>query len=223
MNRLFTYFIVGSMVLGVAGRWGGDQGLSAQQGHLLLSVLEETNRLSSISKTLLLLSRADAGKLVVEKQPVDIALLIETILDDLEILGAQRELRIEKQVPEKLVISGNEQFLQQLALNLVDNAVKYSDTGGTVRVKVRADGDRCVISVANTGPGISPEDVPRIFERFHRGDPSRNRESGGHGLGLAISREIARAHSGDITLHLDQPGWTEFRVDLPIAEPGSSL
>jgi signal transduction histidine kinase len=123
---------------------------------------------------------------------------------------------VESDLGPKLEIKGDELLLRQALLNLFDNAIKYNFRDGTVRVNLRKSPAGAVIEVANTGPGISPEHIPRVFERFYRPDPSRSSETGGTGLGLSICREIIAAHGGQVKVEIPQTGWTSFLVELPI-------
>jgi signal transduction histidine kinase len=145
---------------------------------------------------------------------VDFSALLREALEDAEILADTSDIRIESSVPSALVLNGNEAFLRQLLLNLLDNAVKYNRVGGLVRVTLEAVNEECVLSVGNTGPGIAPEHAANIFDRFFRGESARSSRQRGHGLGLSIVREIARAHGGDVSLYVRSLDWTEFRVTL---------
>lgn len=191
--------------------------LAPAHERLLLNLLEETNRLSSITDGLLLLSRADAGKLQLDFESVDFTDLMNGLLEDAEILAAPEDLRLDAEIPAGLRLVANEQFLRQLLLNLLDNAIKYNEPGGTVKVRAFAEAGTCRISIANTGPVMTPQQATHIFERFHRSENARDGRRSGHGLGLSICREIARAHGGEIAVDLSREGWTEFVVTLPRA------
>lgn len=195
-----------------------EGGFSHPQEKLLVNLLEETERLSRITEGLLLLSRADAGHLEIEPRPIDLASLLHDLLEDAEILAAPWEISIEHEVPPSAPLHGDPNFLRQLLLNLIDNAIKYNERAGVVKVRLDRAGEHWVIHVGNTGPGIPEANEAHVFDRFFRGDKSRHRGRSGHGLGLSICREIARAHSGDIEIDVAKAGWTEFRVWLP-AEP----
>jgi two-component system OmpR family sensor kinase len=111
------------------------------------------------------------------------------------------------------VLEGDPVALRRLFANLVDNAVKF---GGTARARVFRENRAAVVEIDDDGPGIPPEDVERVFEPFYRREPSRNRQTGGAGLGLAVVRSIARGHGGDVTLVNRREGGTTARVFLPI-------
>ena len=188
---------------------------------LLLGVLEETVRLSRITESLLLLSRADAGKLKIAQEPVQLSELVNETLDDAEVLAADRSITLTRDVQPDITVSGDAQFLRQVLLNLVENAIKYNHPDGGIHASLSrcpAEDDRylCEIVIENTGPEIPPEDASRIFERFHRGENNAGGgKIGGHGLGLSICREIVRAAGGKVELRRGKPGWTTFAVCLP--------
>lgn len=106
--------------------------------------------------------------------------------------------------------------LKQVIVNLVDNAIKYTPNGGRITVQLFAEGGRAVLTVADTGIGISPESLPHVFERFYRADRARTRESGGTGLGLAIVKAICGAHDGTLFIESEEGKSTTLRVELPL-------
>lgn len=193
-----------------------SENLSPQTEKLMIDLLEETGRLISIVEGLLLLSQADAGKLQFDLKPVNMTTLLAEIADDIEILASEREITVFPDFQANVLIKGNAQFLRQVAFNLFDNAVKYNHPGGEIRATLSISNGLAVFAISNTGPPIPEEDRVRIFDRFHRAEPSRDRSRGGHGLGLSICREITRAHQGDITLEPAPMGWTKFQVTLPL-------
>ncbi len=197
-------------------------GFAPSQEKLLVNLLEETERLSRILEGLLLLSRADAGHLRVQPARVDLTEQLRELLEDAEILASPAGITIKSYLPERAELLADTNFLRQLLLNLLDNAIKYNEPKGLVEVRLERDGGSWLVKVGNTGPGIGPADAEHLFDRFYRGDEARNATRPGHGLGLSICREIARAHGGEIKLHVSRPGWTEFCVDLPVeVRPGA--
>jgi two-component system heavy metal sensor histidine kinase CusS len=142
----------------------------------------------------------------------DLRKLLEGSLEDARILGAGSHLQIETNVPETLPMNGDREMISLTVQNLVENAVKYNRPSGKILVSAE-EHDRVVqICVGNNGPGIPPERTPHVFERFYRARGSE--QTPGHGLGLSIARELARAHGGDLTLVKSQPDWTEFCLRL---------
>lgn len=193
-----------------------DSDLPPAHERLLVNLLEETARLRGITDGLLLLSRADAGHFQLEKCDVEISQIVNDMLEDVEILASPREISVETEVQPDVRINANAQFIPQLLLNLFDNAIKYNIPGGTIRVSLTRNRTDCVISVANTSRGIPAQDAPYIFDRFYRGKTLAENRSDGHGLGLSICREIARAHDAQLTVDPNpRPGWTEFRLSIP--------
>lgn len=187
------------------------------QEKLLLNLMEETERLSQITEGLLLLSRADSGRLTLQLKPVDLIPLMQDLLEDAEILATPSRIAIQSHLPPAASVQGSPQFLRQLLLNLLENAIKYNEDDGRVSIALVEQGGSWSIRVGNTGPGIRSEDQERVFDRFFRGDESRSQQKG-HGLGLSICREIVRAHGGEMGLDLSKPGWTQFQVNLVMAK-----
>jgi signal transduction histidine kinase len=177
------------------------------------SLLEQTHRLTNITSSLLLLARADAGRLTLDLAEHDIAALTEACAEDARIVAEPSRVRVECSLPDTAPARVDPLRFAQIASNLLDNAVKYNCAGGQVRVALADDGKAWRLSIANTGTGIPLEDRRRLFERFFRVEHSA--EQSGHGLGLGLARELARAHGGDITLVRSEDGWTEFAVTLP--------
>ena len=143
------------------------------------------------------------------REKLELSSLIESVLDEAAETGADATA-----LPsERLVVEGDPVALRRLAANLVENALKY---GLRARGRVFQEGVEAVIEIEDDGPGIAPEDAERVFEPFYRGEPSRSRETGGAGLGLAVVRSIARAHGGDVVLNARAGGGLTARVTLPL-------
>ncbi|TWI54493.1 sensor histidine kinase [Halalkalibacter nanhaiisediminis] len=146
---------------------------------------------------------------------------IETVMvNSLEFMGPSIE---EKGIeltyelsPTPLYVSGDEQRLQQVIINLLENAKKYTPASGTIKVSTYQDKDQCVIEVADTGPGIPKKDLPHIWERLYRVEKSRSRDTGGSGLGLTICQKIVALHTGEITVASEEGVGTTFQVRLPV-------
>jgi heavy metal sensor kinase len=204
---------------------------SAEYQRVLASVLEEVESMARLVDDLLLLSRADAGALRLEAAPVELDRLVEGVAKEGEVLAREEQVRVTVQELEPLIIHGDSQRLKQLLRNLVDNGIKYTPPGGEVTLALRALRPRpseansklpdapglwVEIVVQDTGVGIPPESLPRIFDRFYRVDPSRSREAGGAGLGLCIARTIAEAHGGRIEVQSALGAGSTFTVFLPL-------
>jgi signal transduction histidine kinase len=201
---------------------------------VLGSILEEVESMARLVDDLLLLSRADAGALRWDMTPVELDRLVEEVAKEGGILGRGKQVQVKIQGLEPLIVQGDGQRLKQLLRNLVDNGVKYTPPGGQVSLALRAvkrealnvkrtdpetgpaDGDFAEIIVRDTGVGIPPEALSRIFERFYRVDPARSRETGGAGLGLCIAKTIAEAHGGTIEVQSPPGAGSAFTVRLPL-------
>lgn len=173
-------------------------------------------RMTELVESLLLLARADADKLELQRRPLDLAAVVGECLTLLRPLAEARQVTLTATLAPAQVV-GDAGRLAQVVSNLVSNAVQYNRPGGRVEVTLRTVDGRAELGVADTGIGIAREAQPRVFERFFRADPARNRAFGGQGLGLAICRSILEAHGGTITFQ-SQPGeGTTFTVTLPLA------
>jgi two-component system heavy metal sensor histidine kinase CusS len=181
----------------------------------LRQIVEESERTSRLVDDLLTLARADAGRTFLPAEPLDLTLLVRDVSQQAMILGAARRVEVHTETPIKPVtIQGNPPALRRLLFILLDNAIKYTPEDGTVTVSLRNDASP-VLSVADTGIGIPPDALPHVFERFFRADPSRNRDFGGAGLGLAIARWIAERHNATITAESTPGLGSTFRVTFP--------
>ncbi len=179
--------------------------------------LKNTRRLVKISESLLTLSRSDAGGLITSVTRIDISDVLEEAYARWEGHAQTLGVRITKQLDCEGVVEGDALLLGRLFDNLLENALSYTPKGGIVTLALAASPPgACVISVTDTGPGISPAMRPVIFERFSRGDASRSRKTGGAGLGLAICAAIVSAHKGTITLDDDCVAGTRIVVRLPV-------
>jgi heavy metal sensor kinase len=178
-------------------------------------------RLTRIVDDLFLLARSDAGHLVVHRAPMHLEDVVDDAIRSVRELAAQSEVRVELAEAVETPVTGDADLLGRLFLNLLDNAIKHSPPGGTVRVRMAARGTDTEVTVADEGVGIPPEAQARVFDRFFRVDESRTREETSHtsgaGLGLAIARRIAEAHAGVLELAESRPGRTVFRFRMPVA------
>ena len=175
-------------------------------------LLHRIHHVSSVVDNLLLLSRADAGRLELSKAEFDLGEVLEGVLDDALILAEPLGLKVEADIPKHLLLSADRTFVAIVAQNLVENAVKYNIPGGRIRLEARVVNSAVEMIVGNTGDGIPKDRTRQLFERFYRvrGDE----RVPGHGLGLSIARELARAHGGDVELVRSDDSWTEMRVRL---------
>jgi len=184
----------------------------------LAEVLQEAKRMAELVDALLTLARADEGRAPLQREPVDLSELVRETQETGELLAEEAGVAMDVATPEEpLVLDVDKSRIRQLVLNLIENAVKYTPRGGSVRVKLGQEDGLVTLSVADTGIGIAPGDLPHVFDRFWRADLARTRtgERPGTGLGLAICKWIAEAHGGRIDV-ASRPGrGTTFTVTLP--------
>ncbi|MEO5959432.1 MAG: ATP-binding protein [Opitutaceae bacterium] len=185
------------------------------QERLLVGLLEEIGGLQKISDNLLLLARFDTGKNPLHREPLDLSALLDEAHEDAGLLAAPKNLTVVAEIAPAVRVDGDAVMLRRVALNLIDNAVKFNRADGELRLALRTDGGDAVLTVGNTGAGIEPERRAALFQRFYRPNSARDRDSGGTGLGLSLCREIVTAHGGQIELTRAEADWTEFAVRLP--------
>ncbi|HYO99004.1 MAG TPA: ATP-binding protein [Pyrinomonadaceae bacterium] len=188
----------------------------ADNNRRFLSIIDRNAaRMHSLIDDILELSSIEAGTVAVETRPVRLRALIGHMLTALAPRAAERGIVLQNEVAEDVVVHADARRLEQMLTNLCDNAVKFSAEGGAVRLShERADG-RDRISVADTGEGIAPAHIQRIFERFYRVDRARSLALGGTGLGLAIVKHLARAHGGEATVRSTPGQGSTFTIELP--------
>jgi signal transduction histidine kinase len=177
----------------------------------------EAGRLARLVADLLALARADAG-VSLRRQPVEFDRLVLDALGEARHLARGQRLEVERLEPA--LVDGDPDRLQQLLLILLDNAIKYTPPDGRVTLALRRKGGDVQLTVSDTGVGIAPVDLERVFERFYRADPARTRDPGGTGLGLPIARWIAEQHGGEIALSSAPGRGTVATVRLPLG-PGA--
>jgi len=182
-------------------------------------ISQESSQMSSLIDQLLTLARADAGKEQWNFTELNLGKLITNLSTDVEILCQEKGLSFQLGQPQDLVVKGDEARLRELFMNLLDNAIRYTPTHGTISVSLRCEGQMAVVAITDTGVGIPAEDIPFIFERFYRVDKSRSRAEGGSGLGLAICKHIVEAHGGKIEAESQVGVGSTFSVWLPLQSP----
>jgi signal transduction histidine kinase len=184
----------------------------------LVTISQEAHRISHIVDQLLTLARADAGKEKLSLKEVNLNELISELSSDIEILCREKGIEFQLSQVEDVVVNGDKAKLRQLFLNLLDNAIRYTLSSGSISVSVYREGQMAVVSISDTGIGISREDLPRIFDRFYRVDKVRSPTEGGSGLGLAIAKHIAEIHRGKIEVQSEFGRGSTFSVFLPLYE-----
>lgn len=186
----------------------------------LVAVREEVGQLRALVADLLVLARSDDGMTSLASQ-VDIALVATAACVALQpLLEARGHALLLAASPA--IVRGTSSDLERLARNLIENAIRYTPQGGRITVSVATLGENAVLRVADTGPGIAPDALPHLFERFYRTDSARARAAGGSGLGLALAQEIARRHGGEISVTSVVGEGSVFTVALPHARAPTS-
>jgi heavy metal sensor kinase len=187
----------------------------------IVRIHNELERTSALIENLMTLARADSGAQVLELTSTSLNEVLGEIAEPARLLADKKSVHYEQRLPETpLRVSGNPASLRRLFLILIDNAVKYSPLEGHVSLALTACDGSAVTEIRDKGIGISPSDLPHIFERFYRADESRSRESGGTGLGLSIAKWIAEAHHGGISVSSDVGEGSVFRVQIPLSKDG---
>jgi heavy metal sensor kinase len=179
----------------------------------LATVSQQTSRLTRLVDDMLVLARADAGGYPVIMAPVDLTGVVHDCIRELSVRADDKAIAIRSEL-EPIALRGDEALLRRMLSNLLGNALTYTPRGGTVTVTLARSDDGVVLRVADTGPGIAPEDRERVFERFVRLDAART--TGGAGLGLAIARWVAEAHGGGVRILSSGPGGSVFAATLPV-------
>jgi two-component system sensor histidine kinase BaeS len=181
------------------------------------SLRSEVDALSKLVGDLNQLALADVGALAYRKETLDVAPLVQQAVESYRERVAERGLVLETELGGGGRVFADADRLQQMLRNLLENAARYTDPGGKVRVSLRNGGGRVAIDVEDTAPGVPAEALPHLFERFYRVEPSRSRANGGAGLGLSICRSIAAAHGGEISAAPSPLGGLRVSVTLPAA------
>ena len=186
---------------------GGDS------AELAGSIVEECDRLGQMINTMLEIAEAEAGVQRLALGPLRAEELVEQVVELFEGVAEDRGIALTRSVISHEPLRGDRRRLQRALANLVDNALKYTPGGGHVEVMLRRNAERVEIAVRDTGPGIPPEEVPHLFDRFYRSD--RSRHLPGNGLGLSLARAVAHAHGGDILVESIPGTGTTFTLSLP--------
>lgn len=182
----------------------------------LADCVEESDHLLSMLRTLMDISAAETGVMRLDRSSVQLDVLARQVLDTYGMVAEERGVRIVSSL-EPVTITGDAARLRQLLANLVDNAVKYTSTGGVVEVRTRVAADDAEVEVRDSGIGIAEDDRPHIFERLYRGD--RSRSEPGLGLGLSFVKAICEAHGGTVAVESAPDRGSTFTVRLPLAGP----
>jgi two-component system sensor histidine kinase BaeS len=199
---------------------GLSDGVVEPSRELFASLHEETLLQGRILDDLQVLAQAEAGDLNYARSVTDLAELVSTGATAHRAVATEAGVALTVDAPGPVWIEADPDRLRQVLGNLVSNAIRYTDRGGHVLLKVRAEDDRAVLTVQDTGVGIAAGDLPRVFDRFWRADPARQRATGGTGLGLTIAHRIVADHGGAIEVTSRPHVGTTFTVRLPLGGAG---
>jgi len=179
-------------------------------------IIKECDRMTRLITDLLYLSRLDSGENILKIEEVNVSELVRFVCEKMRIHAKKKNQKLLCSAEENVVIEADRDRLEQVLINLINNAVVYVQEGGQIEVGLKKDGSYVKITVDDNGPGIPEDDLPRIFERFYRVDKARSRSLGGSGLGLSIADEIVKAHGGKIQVESRVGVGTKFTVILPV-------
>jgi len=180
------------------------------------TVLQESRRMSKLVGGLLTLARSDSDQLDLERKPVQLDRIVQESVNKMTMLAEIKDIILNAEIDASIPMIADEERLHQLLATLLDNAIKYTPEGGVVRVVCRRMTHTARLEIEDTGIGISPEDLPHVFDRFYRGDKARARREGGTGLGLAIASWIVERHGGKIKVDSKLSVGTLVSVTLPL-------
>jgi two-component system, OmpR family, phosphate regulon sensor histidine kinase PhoR len=190
------------------------------RGRFLGIILEHARRLAHLTEDLLRLSQMDAEQLEMEIRPVSVAQLVESCYETAQRRATEKRLSLSVQVPSQLPdVAADNRRIQEVLQNLLENAIQYTPSGGSIVLSAACRNDEVVFTVSDTGIGIPQADQPRIFERFYRVDVARSREAGGTGLGLSIAKHLVEAHNGRIWVESDLGAGSKFHFAIPVFDP----
>ena len=182
---------------------------------VLTSQLEEFQKLTHLIDKLLMLAQAEAGEFRLKRVDVPLDPLLKNIVETLALIADEKGVTLNLQSDAGVAVRGDREWLERAFLNLLDNAIKYTPSGGRVSVKTASDSAGVRIEIEDTGSGISPEALPHIFERFYREDPARGKTVEGVGLGLSLVKWIVEAHTGTVEAASVPGKGARFTILLP--------
>ena len=193
-------------------------GVEPADPETLRTMLRQTERLGALVAQLLDLSRLESGAVPLQRRTFDLAALLEDAAGETRLRITDVDVAVSVE-PPGATADGDPERVHQVVANLLDNALRYSPTGGTVDLRGTRTRSSVTIEVCDEGPGISEEEKTRVFERFYRADPARSSKDGGAGLGLAIARWIVDLHGGEISAEARPPHGCRMVVVLPVVKP----
>ncbi|MWC30259.1 sensor histidine kinase [Paenibacillus sp. MMS18-CY102] len=186
------------------------------QAKWLHRIQSETERMKTLTNDLLYLTEMDDSRAGMIFSNFNVSESVESVILTMEAVVFEKDLSLRYEIEPDLAVRGNNEQIKQVAMILLDNAIKYTPAKGTIDISLKKRHHEIVLAVANTGDGIQPEHLERIFDRFYRADASRSRRLGGYGLGLAIAKSIVEQHRGKIVAKSTPKEMTSFTVLLPV-------
>ena len=187
----------------------------------LADCVEESDRIMAMLNTLMDISEAETGTMALQKTRTELAQLVAQTVDLYEDVAEEAGVEIHTKIAPQVAVEADVNRLRQVLANIVDNAVKYTPRGGSIEISAGQDGEMAWLRVSDTGSGITPEELPRVWERLYRGDKSRSTR--GLGLGLSLVKAIVEAHGGRVTIHSTPGAGTTVEVRLPVSAPAANL
>jgi signal transduction histidine kinase len=187
-----------------------------EESYRINNIMKESIRMTKLIASLLTLARSDANKAELQLTPLDMSEIIHLVVEHFRPMEELKKIRLVVDVSPNLELIGDQERLHQLVVILLDNAFKYTPAGGTIFLSSFVSDKNVVLTVRDTGCGISSEHLPRVFDRFFRGDKARSRDAGGTGLGLSIAKWIVEKHRGKITVESELGKGTQFQVSIPM-------
>lgn len=200
-----------------------ENNLNPQTRNLVESVLEETEKLSKTVESLMTLSRLDSGQIPLDKTWFDLTALCQDTINQMIFLAEEKQIQLKFYGLERAEVYADSLRIRQIVLNLIDNAIKFTRTGGQIHTTVAKQNDDISIEVSDSGIGIPSEALPHIFDRFYRVDPARSSQHAGAGLGLAIVKSICDLHGATIFVNSDPNQGTQIRIIIPTTNSSSEF
>lgn len=217
-HELRTPIAVIQGYVGMLQRWGKEDREVLDEG--INAIAQETSSMKELVERLLFLARHDKKTLMLEMESFDPLEVMSEIHREAKLLSDKHKFELNP--AQNAWINGDKDMIKQLMRILLDNAIKYTPEGGSITLGVRQDKTHCILTVSDTGEGISAEDMPKVFERFYRCDGARKAQTSGHGLGLSIARIIVSAHGGELKVRSKVGVGTTFSVLLPLEDSFSA-